>query len=195
MSRQLLLAALGSGHPSFTSSSVIEKWVQRVDSGNVVTCGWCDMNHLTIPPREKPLSFGWITVKFPIVPGGFEPRRLESLVFWVRIREDICGSRICSPQNSPGRIRTAVNGSKGHYDWPLHHGTALTSFVCPVRLASLRSTRHHRTASPSATKATSSRNSGGYLNVTQTVRCENTRARFQSACPSSTRYIHISASA
>ena len=26
--------------------------------------------------------------------------------------------------DSPGRIRTAVRGSKGLYDWPLHHGTA-----------------------------------------------------------------------
>jgi hypothetical protein len=34
-------------------------------------------------------------------------------------------------QNSPGRIRTAVKGSKGPYDWPLHHGTSLALFVRP----------------------------------------------------------------
>ena len=29
--------------------------------------------------------------------------------------------------SSPGEIRTLVNGSKGHYAWPLHHRASLTS--------------------------------------------------------------------
>ena len=48
---------------------------------------------------------------------------------WIRTAGEICCSRSCSQQDSPARIRTAVNGSKGHYDWPLHHGTAFTSFA------------------------------------------------------------------
>ncbi len=59
-----------------------------------------------------------------IVPSGFEPRRdpLRSSRL-VRTAGDTCCSRVCSQQDSPGRIRTAVSGSKGRYDWPLHHGT------------------------------------------------------------------------
>jgi hypothetical protein len=40
-----------------------------------------------------------------------------------KIRESQVEKRINSRQgkSSPGEIRTLVNGSKGHYAWPLHH--------------------------------------------------------------------------
>ena len=35
-----------------------------------------------------------------------------------------------SGQSSPGEIRTLVNGSKGHYAWPLHHRASAHACLC-----------------------------------------------------------------
>ncbi len=48
----------------------------------------------------------------------------------------ILGARGVLAPSSPGRIRTAVNGSKGRYDWPLHHGT--TSLRTCARVHKIR---------------------------------------------------------
>ena len=47
-------------------------------------------------------------------------------------------------ESSPGRIRTAVLGSKGPDDWPLHHGTSLRP-LAPSAPTSLRSVEDHGT--------------------------------------------------
>ena len=52
-----------------------------------------------------------------VTPHGFVVRFESAGPIW--------GSRDRSRHNSPGRIRTAVIGSKGPYDWPLHHGTTV----------------------------------------------------------------------
>ena len=68
-------------------------------------------------------------------------------------------------QHSPGQIRTAVNGSKGRYDWPLHHGAPLsdtgaphlnTSRISPPartrrRRRAVRRRRSRRRSSPGST--------------------------------------------
>ncbi len=63
-------------------------------------------------------------VRRKVVPGGFEPRSLRFAPFPASNPESGLFRANEVSTNSPGRIRTAVNGSKGHYDWPLHHGTA-----------------------------------------------------------------------
>ncbi len=89
-----------------------------------------------------------------IVPGGFEPRSLRFASFPDSNPLDIFAARgVARGRSSPGRIRTAVMGSKGPYDWPLHHGTP--RFTRPMYLANpadlltttdrVRSIERHRT--------------------------------------------------
>ena len=46
---------------------------------------------------------------------------------------ELIGEWESSPQSSPGRIRTAVMGSKGPYDWPLHHGAPSYPTSLPIQ--------------------------------------------------------------
>ncbi len=76
------------------------------DDASRVAAGRLEAHRIGIVSAHDPKY-----IKILYIPGGFEPRRLESSVCWARTAEDTCASRVCSAQSSPGRIRTAVLSS------------------------------------------------------------------------------------